>query len=121
MQGLSVTWLTLALNFWTKVVSDGSNKLGDSFDVIVLGADETEGALPRVLPQASHSQKRFGNWLEKLGVALAPVIVQLRHIDFSVEVLVDEKTLESIEVIGLWFYAHLDLLIRQSLELNEVL
>ena len=75
MQGLRIAWLSRAINERTKVVSDGSDKLGDAFDVIVLGADETQGALPWVLPQASHSQKRFGNWLEKLGVTLAPVIV----------------------------------------------
>lgn len=76
MQGLRrITWLRGTLNDRTKVVSDGSDKLSDAFDIIVLGADETQGALPRVLPQASHSKKRFGNWLEKLWVAFAPVVI----------------------------------------------
>ena len=72
----------------SKIISYRFHKLRDSLDIVVLRANETKRAFPGVLPETSHSLQRRCDFSKILGIILAPKLVQIRHFDFSIQILI---------------------------------
>ena len=119
-------WIKICERFWcnwfSKVISNSSNELLYTLDIIILGADEAYRTLPRILSQASHADKWTSDWLKVLWILFAPESVHLLNIDGGIEVFLDERGLKLRQIlIRIRFYFHLDLLWVKSFQLDAVL
>ena len=104
---------SVSLDRLSKVIADGSYQLCDALNVIVLGTDETQGALPWVLSKATHSLQWLGDRGKVFWVLFTPDAVHVGDIDGCVEVLVYKASLELDKICRIWLYCDFNFLYTQ--------